>query len=498
MSKNFKNLIMIILIVIGLICIYFTTTIALENKKIVVDEKKLNKSNQIQDDIRNEEPPEKPNDKNDFQTDFNGANKSDFKPNDERNIKSEFRIPSENFKLDRKYIILFSVESLIVSLLLSYLIMSKFNEKNLKEVLENSDKIVIYILLTIVIVGFLFTIESYLIKQENDIYKMPPNETEKSQKETTADDVESGKNVVERNINLNNYSSNITLTDGGEYTITGNFEYSILINSDEEVTLNLDNVNINNELTATIANISTNALIINLNENTTNVLSDGGSSEYDACIYSAGPLTISGNGKLEVYGSQEEGEGIATETNNITIDGGNIYVESNDDGINAGGDGGTITINNGTILIKASGDGIDSNKDLVINGGTIYTIGSPTGGDAGIDTDAGFCINGGLVIALGSDMLEKPNSNSEQNSLCFTLDNVVENGTLITLMNENEEIIVSFEAMESFRTLIISSELLINGKYYLYKDGNNTGKLENEIYYDGDYTKGEEVSIKEI
>ena len=48
----------------------------------------------------------------------------------------------------------------------------------------------------------------------------------------------------------------------------------------------------------------------------------------------------------------EEGEGIATETNDITINGGDIYIESADDGLNAGGDGGIITINNGNVFIK--------------------------------------------------------------------------------------------------------------------------------------------------
>ena len=35
--------------------------------------------------------------------------------------------------------------------------------------------------------------------------------------------------------------------------------------------------------------------------------------------------------------------------NNLTIDGGEIYIECNDDGLNAGGDGGIITINGGSV-----------------------------------------------------------------------------------------------------------------------------------------------------
>ena len=351
-------------------------------------------------------------------------------------------------------------------------------------------------MICIISIGLIISVVNYFVTNRKEKDFKVPMENEQTEKTTFAKDIEEGNVIIEKNINLSDYTSNITIKDGGEYNLIGNFEYSVLINSKEKVILNLNNVNIKNELTATIANISTNELEINLVENSNNVLSDGGASEYDACIYSEGPLEISGTGNLEVYGNQVEGEGIATETNNITINGGKLYIQSKDDGINAGGDGGKITINNGTIFINASGDGIDSNKNLVINGGTIYTIGSPLGGDAGIDTDDGFDINGGLVIALGSDMLEAPNSTSKQNSLCVTLEKEIEKGTLITLINDNDEIIVSFNSEENFKTLIISSKELKSGKYYLYKNGKNTGKLENGIYYSGEYTKGEEITTK--
>ena len=299
-------------------------------------------------------------------------------------------------------------------------------------------------------------------------------EDEQIEKETTAEGVEEGTIVVEKNIDLTQYSSNITIKESGDYTLTGEFKNAVLINAEGEVRLNLDNVTIKNEKTATIVNQSKNSLIINLLENTTNTLSDGGSSEYDGCIYSLGALTIEGSGELNVYGNQMEGEGIATETNDITINGGNIKIESEDDGLNAGGDGGLITINDGNISIKANGDGIDSNKNLVINGGYIYTVGSAAGGDAGIDTDDGFMINGGTVIALGSGMLENPESSSKQKLACFNLNNKISKDTTISLKNENNEEILSFEANEEFKTLIVSDEKIVSGTYYLYQDGEKT------------------------
>lgn len=292
---------------------------------------------------------------------------------------------------------------------------------------------------------------------------------ENKEKETKKEDVDSGKDISDEIIDLSDHTSNITISKSGNYTLTGKFSYSVLVDAPGEVTINLDNVEIENSSNAAIANISKNTLNINILENTNNILKDGGSSEFDGCIYSEGKLVIDGKGSLEIYGRQEDGEGIATTDNDITINGGNIKVESKDDGLNAGGDnGGTITINGGNVYVKANGDGIDSNKNVFINGGYVYAIGSAKGGDAGIDTDAGFEINGGTVIALGSDMLEKPLESSKQKYACFNLDSVIKSGSDIVLKDKNEKEIISFKTDEDFRTLIISNEKVLNNDFVLY------------------------------
>lgn len=66
----------------------------------------------------------------------------------------------------------------------------------------------------------------------------------------------------------------------------------------------------------------------------------------------------------------------------------------------------------------------------------------------------GFEINGGNVIAL-----------------CFSLNTKIFNGTKVSLKNELDEEIISFEAKEDFRTLIISNSKLTSGTYYLYENG---------------------------
>lgn len=297
---------------------------------------------------------------------------------------------------------------------------------------------------------------------------------EQTEKETSKDDIENGENIISENIKLDDYDTNVTINKGGIYNISGSFNHSILVDSSESVTLNLNNVNINSDITAAIANKGTGKMIINIVKGTTNILKDSGYSEFDGCIYSSGSLVIEGSGILKVYGNQDEGEGIATTDADITINGGEIYIESNDDGLNAGGDnGGIITINNGNITIKANGDGIDSNGSLIINGGNVYTIGSSKGGDAGIDTDKSFEINGGTVIALGSDMIQNPDNSSKQKYVSFSLKEKINNNSKISLKQGSTEII-NFTANEDFKTLIVSNSKITNGTYDLYVDGNKT------------------------
>ena len=338
---------------------------------------------------------------------------------------------------------------------------------------ETLVQLIIIVTLTIVLGCLIFVTAKEMNSRDVRMYGMNPME-EETVKDTKKEDVDSGNKVEENTINLSEHTTNINISTGGEYNITGEFENSIIVDSNDKVILNLNNVTIDSQITAAIANKNSGELVINLVENTTNILNDNGSSEYDGCIYSEGNLTIEGSGTLKVYGRQEEGEGIATETKDITINGGDIYIESADDGLNAGGDGGIITINNGNIFIKASGDGIDSNKDLIINGGTIYTMGSSIGGDAGIDTDGKFEINGGEVIALGSDMLQNPDNTSKQKYVSLTLNSKITSGSNISLQDNNGNEIAIFEAKEDFRTLIISNTDLSNNTYYLYINGEKT------------------------
>lgn len=394
---------------------------------------------------------------------------------------------SNTIRLQGIHIILIVICVLVFSISLMLLINTRLFSRNFKEVFVNVDKIVIFSLITFILTAlasFILVIFIQRIEIKN---------------EESNFEVDRGQNVNVKEIDLNDYDSNITIDKAGEYTLTGNIKHTVLVETDGDVILNLNSVTIESTETAAIANVGTNKITINLLEGTTNTLKDSGSGNYDGALFSNGPMIIDGEGTLYVYGHQEEGEGIATTDNDITINSGVIIVEANDDGLNAGGDnGGTITINGGELYIKAAGDGIDSNGSIVINGGTIYAMGSSAGGDAGIDADGGISINGGTVIALGSDMLEAPKS-ATQSYLAVTLNNKINKDEIVTLVDEDDETIISFKAGETFKTLIISSDKLSKGTYQLYNGGKHTGDLVNNIYINGKYTKGtllQEISVK--
>lgn len=113
--------------------------------------------------------------------------------------------------------------------------------------------------------------------------------------------------------------------------------------------------------------------------------------------------------------AEEKGTGILNITSgfeglddelHLTINGGNINIYAQNDGINVNEDKVSVfTMNGGTLHVFAGlgveGDGIDSNGYIVINGGVIAG-GTPSGSDEILDSDCGNTINGGEVITIGS------------------------------------------------------------------------------------------------
>ena len=382
--------------------------------------------------------------------------------------------------LSTKYLLMIVIFISIMSLDLLYLLLgSKFY--------RDKDKLIIYILGNILLISNLtgiIIITYNRVNTRNREFMIDSNTKEEIELDTSV--------VVSSNyVNLSDYDSDVTIKEGGTYYISGNLSNSLIINTTDEVELVLDNVNISSSKTAALIGLNTSKILINLKEGSINTLSDGGNSSYDGCIYSNGELIFTGTGKLIVYGNQNEGEGIATEAQDITFNGGIYEISSNDDGINAGGDGATIVINDGTFYINASGDGIDSNKNAIINGGEIFVMGSDVGGDSGIDTDDGYTVNGGLVVALGTDMIETPLDDSNAKTLAFTLDKTISKNVMISIFKD-DKLFLSFVAPKSFKTIIVSGDKVTNGNYKVYYS-NKTSDSYGISY--SKYTKDNLLSV---
>lgn len=125
--------------------------------------------------------------------------------------------------------------------------------------------------------------------------------------------------------------------------------------------------------------------------------------KIDAAFYSYVSMNISGEGTLNVTSGFE---GLDSELH-LSVNGGNININSQDDGINVNEDNvSVVAINGGKITINAAqgaeGDGIDSNGFIAINGGTLYVNGV-TRPDSAMDSEDGVYYEAGNIFIDGEE-----------------------------------------------------------------------------------------------
>ena len=127
-----------------------------------------------------------------------------------------------------------------------------------------------------------------------------------------------------------------------------------------------------------------------------------------------------------------------------------------------------MEINGGYIHVLAGGDGIDSNGDITVNGGEVYIDGPSDNGNSAIDYgDRSACyINGGTVVAIGSSgMAEDISDDSDQQVMLVKLDSQKEAGE-VTLTDSDGNEIITYTALKSYDCIIISTKDLEAGQTY--------------------------------
>ena len=141
-----------------------------------------------------------------------------------------------------------------------------------------------------------------------------------------------------------------------------------------------------------------------------------------------------------------------------------------------------MELNGGYIHILAGGDGVDSNGDLTINGGEIYIDGSSDNGNSAIDYGdrSSAYMNGGTLVAIGSSgMAEGMSDSSKQEVLMVKLGEQMEAGDVELTDNEGN-VIVNYTALKSYDCVIISTAEVESGATYTLTISGTTKEVTAE------------------
>ncbi len=219
----------------------------------------------------------------------------------------------------------------------------------------------------------------------------------------------------------------------------------------------------------------------------------------DGAFYSYVSMNIecgaAGTGVLNITSGYE---GLDTELH-LTINGGNVNIFADNDGINVNEDGvSVVTINGGNVHILAGlgseGDGVDSNGYLVINGGTVISIANPNS-DSGLDSDNGSYINGGTVVALGStmDWAEADDTDASgqaimniQFAAAQSSDEAIivtgTDGGVVFAYDPDKDEVAEARTRSYLGAIVSFPELTVGQSYYLYVGGDVYGSETEGIY----------------
>ena len=200
----------------------------------------------------------------------------------------------------------------------------------------------------------------------------------------------------------------LTINQAGTYILSGRLDNGRILTNiarTDTVQLVLNNVSLHSDSGPAIYSPRSREIIIILQDNTQNTISDGTRSRNDdqnSAIFVQHSLIIQGNGTLNVNGNFHHG---IRAQDFLTINSGTINVTALGDALR-GRDG--VIINNGRFTLNAGGDGIQSNNPnssdvgyVTITGGIFYI----NAGNDGIQAESTLTITGGtfnIVCGGGS------------------------------------------------------------------------------------------------
>lgn len=134
-----------------------------------------------------------------------------------------------------------------------------------------------------------------------------------------------------------------------------------------------------------------------------------------------------------------------------------------------------LTINGGNIYINSVGDGIDINGSGYINGGKIVVEGPTSDGNGILDYDNELVAKNAEIIAAGSSgMFQELSSNSEVYNVNIYFTSTISSNKKITITDSSNNEIISYTSSKSISTMVVATPKFQNGETYTIKiDGSN-------------------------
>lgn len=144
-----------------------------------------------------------------------------------------------------------------------------------------------------------------------------------------------------------------------------------------------------------------------------------------------------------------------------------------------------ILINGGILYITANGDGIDSNGNLAITGGEVYVSGPTSDGNSALDYDGTSLITGGMVVAAGSSsMAQNFGEDSTQGSMLVRLSTSASSGDTVILKDSTGKELLSYTPEKPYNCVVVSCPEITQGQTYTLTAGrqSQTVEMNNLIY----------------
>ena len=490
-SRKYKNIIMVIILFLCSVCIYYTMTHVekVENNMNFNNsnmqgppnnsnmqgppDRKSNDSSNMQD---SNESQSSDNSSNSDNEDNNSLDENDMsKPpqmndnSNDQNRPNMNNFNNHNNSINTIYYLLFACESFVFTIIIIYLIISRFNQKTFKEIFYEKDKLIIFLLSSFLLAICLTVTESYFSKKyflkSNDLQmneKMNSKitsfgSTEITSTETLSNNTYSSKKNNENVILVKNKGnvtlSNITIEKEGDSSNTESSDFngvnsSVLVEKNSTATITNAKISTNGKGANAVFSTGSNSKIT-ISDSTITTIGSSSSRGLDATYNGkiiGKNLTITTNGASSATLATDRGEGT------VTVDNSTLKTKGN---------GSPLIYSTGNISInKTTGEALNSQMVVVEgkNSATVTNsklISSAKGNRNDVD-------NAGIMIyqSMSKDAKEGTGTFNSKNSLLQINENSDYYKTAPMFFITNTKAIINLEDT----TLSYGSNELISAK----------------------------------